>query len=161
MTNTILAEFYKERREDLLRRLNYGAGSPEAAEDVLQEAFVRALIYWDTFNPEHKELGAWFNTIMRNSLRDFKREEWLFGMGEEFDEELYDPQEMPINESELVKKIYELVDDKIADHQEILLLYFEKHYSPKDIANITEFKVKTIKQVVWRFKTEVIERYGT
>jgi len=161
LTNTILAEFYKERREDLLRRLNYGAGSPEAAEDVLQEAFVRALIYWDTFNPEHKELGAWFNTIMRNSLRDFKREEWLFGMGEEFDEELCDPQEMPINESELVKKIYELVDDKIADHQEILLLYFEKHYSPKDIANITEFKVKTIKQVVWRFKTEVIERYGT
>lgn len=161
MTNKVLEEFYKERREDLLRRLAYGAGSPEAAEDVLQEAFVRALTYWDTFDPQHKELGAWFNTIMKNALKDFKREEWLFGMGEEFDEEQYDPQEMPVNETELVKKIYEMVDGKIEDHQEILLLYFEKHYSPKDIANITNYKVKTIKQVVWRFKTEVIERYGT
>lgn len=161
MTNKVLEEFYKERREDLLRRLAYGAGSPEAAEDVLQEAFVRALTYWDTFDPQHKELGAWFNTIMKNALKDFNREEWLFGMGEEFDEEQYDPQEMPVNETELVKKIYEMVDGKIEDHQEILLLYFEKHYSPKDIANITNYKVKTIKQVVWRFKTEVIERYGT
>lgn len=161
MTNKVLEEFYKERREDLLRRLAYGAGSPEAAEDVLQEAFVRALTYWDTFDPQHKELGAWFNTIMKNALKDFKREEWLFGMGEEFDEEQYDPQEMPVNETELVKKIYEMVDGKIEDHQEILLLYFEKNYSPKDIANITNYKVKTIKQVVWRFKTEVIERYGT
>lgn len=161
MMNEILDKFYRAERDNLLRRLNYGAGSPEAAEDVLQEAFVRALIYWDTFDPTNKELGAWFNTIMRNALRDFKREEWLFGMGEEFDEELYDPQEMPIKEQEVIKKIYELVDGKIEDHQEILLLYFEKHYSPKDIANITTAKVKTIKQVVWRFKTEVIERYGT
>jgi RNA polymerase sigma factor (sigma-70 family) len=159
--NEILGEFYKENRDLLLRRLSYGAGSPEAAEDVLQEAFVRALVYQTTFNPAQKELGAWFNTIMKNALRDFKREEWLFGMGEEFDEELYDPQEMPLKEDELVKKIYELVDEKIEDHQEILLLYFEKHYSPKDIANITTAKVKTIKQVIWRFKTEVIERHGT
>lgn len=158
--NEVLGKFYEVERDNLLRRLNYGAGSPSNAEDVLQEAFVRALIYWDTFDPERKELGAWFNTIMRNALRDFKREEWLFGMGEEFDEEQYDPQEMPVNESELVKKIYEMVDGKIDDHQEILLLYFEKHYSPKDIANITNFKVKTIKQVVWRFKNEVLERYG-
>lgn len=159
--NDDFGKFYAENRDDLVRRLTYGAGSPEVAEDVLQEASVRALIYWDAFNPEQKELGAWFSTILRNSLRDYKRAEWLFGMGEEFDEELYDPQEMPIDESELVKKIYDMVDEKIEDHQEVLLLYFEKHYSPKDIANITQFKVKTIKQVIWRFKNEVIERYGT
>lgn len=159
--NEVFGKFYEDNRNDLVRRLAYGAGSPEAAEDVLQEASVRALVYWDTYNPEQKELGAWFSTILKNALRDYKRAEWLFGMGEEFDEEQYDPQEMPIDETELVKKIYSMIDDKIEDHQEVLLLYFEKHYSPQDIANITEFKVKTIKQVVWRFKSEVIERYGT
>lgn len=159
--NEILGKFYEENRDVLLRRLAYAAGSPQAAEDVLQEAFVRALVYQDNFDPKQKELGAWFNTIMKNALRDFKRTEWLFGMGEEFDEDKYDPQEMDIKEVELVKKIYEVVDDKIEDHQEILLLYFEKHYSPKDITNVTGFKVKTVKQVIWRFKTEVIERYGT
>lgn len=159
--NEVFGKFYEDNRDDLVRRLTYGAGSPEAAEDVLQEASVRALIYWDTFCPEQKELGAWFSTILKNALRDYKRAEWLFGMGEEFDEELYDPQEMAVGETELVRRIYEMVDQKIEDHQEVLLLYFEKHYSPKDIANITEFKVKTIKQVIWRFKSEVIERYGT
>ena len=161
MTNLVLEEFYKERRDDLVRRLSYGAGTQWNAEDVLQEAFVRALTYWDTFDPEHKELGAWFSTILKNSLRDFKRDEWLFGMGEEFDEEQYDPQEMTLKEDELIRKIYELVDGKIEPHQEILLLYFDKHYSPKDIANITPYKVKTVKQVVLRFKAEVKERYGT
>lgn len=158
--NEVLGRFYVDNRDNLLRRLSYGAGTQWNAEDVLQEAFVRALTYWDTFDPDNKELGAWFSTILKNSLRDFKRDEWLFGMGEEFDEEQYDPQEMPIGEVELVKKIYEMVDGKTDNHQEILLLYFDKHYSPKDIANVTTEKVKTIKQVVWRFKTEVIERYG-
>lgn len=161
MTNKVLEEFYKERRDDLVRRLGYGAGTQWNAEDVLQEAFVRALTYWDTFDPNQKELGAWFSTILKNSLRDFKRDEWLFGMGEEFDEEQYDPQEMNIKEEELIRKIYELVDGKIEPHQEVLLLYFEKHYSPRDIAMISPYKVKTIKQVILRFKAEVKERYGT
>lgn len=159
--NEVLSKFYEENRDNLLRRISFRAGSPENAEDILQEAFVRALTYWDTFNPEVKSLGAWFNTILKNASTDFKRQEWLFGMGEEFDEEQYEPQEMSIKEVDLVKKIYEMVDGKIDNHQEILLLYYEKHYSPKDIANITDAKVKTIKQVIWRFKTEVIERYGT
>lgn len=159
--NDVFGRFYKDNRDDLVRRLAYGAGSPEAAEDVLQEASVRALTYWDTFNPEQKELGAWFSTILKNALRDYKRAEWLFGMGEEFDEELYDPQEMPLDETELVRQIYAMIDGKIEDHQEILLLYFEKHYSPRDIANVTTHKVKTINQVVWRFKGEVLARHGT
>ncbi|MND20306.1 RNA polymerase sigma factor SigX [compost metagenome] len=158
--NEVLERFYIERREDLLRRLNYGAGTPENAEDILQEAFVRALTYWDTFDPENKELGAWFSTILKNSLRDFKRDEWLFGMGEEFDEEQYDPQEMPLPETELIKQIYEMVDGKGESQQEVLLLYFDKHYSIKDIHNITGQKYKTVEQIVVRFKKEVKEKYA-
>lgn len=159
--NEVFAKFYEENRSDLVRRLAYGAGSPEAAEDVLQEASLRALIYWDAFDPNQKELGAWFSTILRNALRDHKRAEWLFGMGEEFDEELYDPQEMPIEETELVRQIYAMIDGKIEDHQEILLLFFEKHYSLRDISNLTEHKWETVKKVLTRFKAEVIARYGT
>lgn len=159
--NEVFGKFYIESRDDLVRRLAYGAGSPEGAEDVLQEASVRALLYWDAFNPEQKELGAWFSTILRNSLRDFRRAEWLFGMAEEFDEELYDPQEMPVDETELVRQIYAMIGDKIEDHQEILLLHFEKHYLPRDIANLTQFKLTHVKQVLRRFKAEVIAQYGS
>lgn len=158
--NEVIERFYIERREDLLRRLTYGAGTPENAEDILQEAFVRALTYWDTFDPEHKELGAWFSTILKNSLRDFKRDEWLFGMGEEFDEELYDPQEMPIAETELVRQIYEMVEEKIDSQREVLLLYFDKHYGLKDIHNITGQKLESVRKIVHRFKKEVKEKYA-
>jgi RNA polymerase sigma factor (sigma-70 family) len=159
--NEVFGKFYADNRDDLVRRLTYGAGSPEGAEDVLQEASVRALIYWDAFNPEQKELGAWFSTILRNALRDYKRAEWLFGMGEEFDEEQYDPQEMPVDETELVRQIYAMIDGKMEDHQEILLLYFEKHYLPREIECLTNHKWQTIKKVIVRFKEEVIARYGT
>ena len=159
--NEALERYYRDERDNLLRRLNFGAGTPENAEDVLQEAFVRALTYWNTFDPENKELGAWFSTILKNSLRDFKRDEWLFGMGEEFDEELYDPQEMPVEEGELIRQIYELVDGKIESQKEILLLYFDKHYGLKDIHNITGQSRENVKKVVHRFKQEVKEKYGT
>lgn len=160
MTNVDLERFYIAERENLLRRLSYSAGTPEAAEDVLQEAFVRALTYWNTFDPANKELGAWFSTILKNSLRDFKRDEWLFGMGEEFDEELYDPQEMAVPEGELIRQIYDMVEEKVPNQKEILLLHFEKNYSPKDIHNITGLKVSTVSQVIWRFKKEVKDKYG-
>ncbi|MNQ77618.1 RNA polymerase sigma factor [compost metagenome] len=158
--NEVLERYYRDERENLLRRLNFGAGTPENAEDVLQEAFVRALTYWDTFDPKNKELGAWFSTILKNSLRDFKRAEWLFGMGEEFDEELYDPQEMEIPEDELIRQIYELVDGKEDGQREVLLLYFEKHYKFKDIQNITGYKYNTIHSIVRRFKVEVKDKYA-
>lgn len=158
--NEVLERYYRDERENLLRRLNFGAGTPENAEDVLQEAFVRALTYWDTFDPENKELGAWFSTILKNSLRDFKRDEWLFGMGEEFDEELYDPQEMPITEDELVRQIYDMVEEKADSQKEVLLLFFEKHYGLKDIHNITGQSYHTVHSIVRRFKKEVQDKYG-
>lgn len=158
--NEVLERYYKEERENLLRRLNFGAGTPENAEDVLQEAFVRALVYWDTFDPENKTLGAWFSTILKNSLRDFKRDEWLFGMGEEFDEELYDPQEMTLPETELIRQIYDMVDEKNDAQQEVLLLYFEKHYGLMDIHKITGVSYHTVHSIVKRFKVEVKEKYA-
>ena len=158
--NKELEAYYVAERDNLLRRLNFSAGTPENAEDILQEAFTRALTYWDTFDPANKELGAWFSTILKNSMRDFKRDEWLFGMGEEFDEELYDPQEMEIPEGELLRQIYEMVDSKGDAQKEILLLYFEKHYKFKDIQNITGLKYRTVRGVVERFKVEVKDKYA-
>lgn len=155
--NEVLERYYRDERDNLLRRLNFGAGTPENAEDVLQEAFVRALTYWETFDPDHKELGAWFSTILKNCLRDFKRDEWLYGMGEDVDEvELLVEDEV----ADIAKQLRSLMDGKSEEHQEILSLYFEKNYSPKDIANITTTKVKTIKQIIWRFATEAKEKYG-
>ena len=158
--NKELEAYYIAERDNLLRRLNFSAGTPENAEDIVQEAFTRALTYWDTFDPANKTIGAWFSTILKNASRDFKRDEWLFGMCEEFDEELYDPQEMAIPEDELIRQIYEMVDSKEVNQQEILLLYFEKHYSLKDIQNITGQKYLTINMTVHRFKQEVKGKYA-
>ncbi|MNK81652.1 hypothetical protein D3C87_1014030 [compost metagenome] len=67
---------------------------------------------------------------------------------------------MPLPETELIKQIYEMVDGKGESQQEVLLLYFDKHYSIKDIHNITGQKYKTVEQIVVRFKKEVKEKYA-
>lgn len=155
-----LETYYIDERENLLRRIGFGAGTPENAEDILQEAFARALQYWKTYDASNKELGAWFSRILTNALRNFKTDEKKYGMCEEFDEELYDPQEMIVKDREVIKKIYELIDSKQEHHQEILTLYYKHHYTVTDISRITDQKVKTVKQVVWRFKQEVLKEYA-
>lgn len=158
--NKAIEAYYIAEREDLVRRMTNPAGDVNAAEDVVQEAFVRALLYWGSFNPEEKELGAWFSTILKNSLRDYKRQEWLFGMAEEFDEEHYEPIEMDVSEGELVKQIGRVVNTKDGDLQEVLKLYYLKQYLPMDIAKITGIKLQTIKKTIWRFNKTIKEQHA-
>lgn len=50
---------------------------PADAEDALQEAFIKAYIYLDSFSPKYR-FYTWFSTIVRNvALSQLRARDWL------------------------------------------------------------------------------------
>lgn len=65
---------YRERRPSLLAWARRHAPDMETAEDVLQDAFIRALANADALSPV-RDLAAWIFSAMRNRLVDLWRGE--------------------------------------------------------------------------------------
>jgi len=55
--NKQLERFYKTNYLTLIKRVSHRAGGPYNAEDVVQEAFVRALKYWGHSSQTRKSWG--------------------------------------------------------------------------------------------------------
>lgn len=152
-------KFFDKEYRTLVNRVKKRAGSPENAEDVVQEAFTRACQYLNSFDPNKKEFGAWFNTILNNALRDFKRDEMNYGMGMEFNEEESEGVEFRVTDKETSNEIRKEIKKKGALSREILHLYFNLDYTPKDIQKATSFPKGTILSTITRFKNEMKEKY--
>lgn len=138
-----LEAFYVENRQVLIKRLSYRAGSPEGAEDVLHEAFARAMQYWSSFNPRNNTIGAWFNTIMNNALTDYKRIERSGGTFVEVEEEHFEPVEFTGTEEETIRQVVEYIDQQPPEVSAILTLYFLKEYKPRDIQKVLNVSRRT------------------
>ncbi|MDB4302043.1 sigma-70 family RNA polymerase sigma factor [bacterium] len=154
----ILEAYYKDNFSTLVIKQSRRAGSPENAEDVVQEAFAKALKHIDKYDP-NKPFEGWFVTILNNSLRDFKRDERNYGMGLEFDEDLHELE--PCYEgNELSNIVAHEIKQKQRPTRDILHLYFVREYKPSEICDVLSIPNKTIRMAVLRFKAMLIGKYG-
>lgn len=158
--NNTLEDFFSANYRKLVARTKGRAGTPENAEDIVQESFVRALKYWGSFDPAHKELGAWFNTILNNATKAYMKVENNFGMSMEFDENDVEPEQFKPTDVRLIKRIESDIAKKSLQSQEVLSLYFLHDYSVQAIMEVTDIDAKSIKNRVTRFKAELNNRYG-
>lgn len=157
--NEALETYFKKEYNKLCKKVARRAGSPENAEDVVQEAFYRAIKYWDSYNPE-TNIGAWFNTILNNACKDKMKDERMAGATVEFEEELFDGVEMSQTDANTVEHIQKLIRSKGYPLSEVLRLYYEKGYKSIEIKEILDVEYGTVRQAVWRFKEEVKEKIG-
>jgi RNA polymerase sigma factor (sigma-70 family) len=139
------------------------AGSRDAGEDVVQEAYMRAWKYKGSYNPNKAKLNTWFNTILYNSLRDYKKLDKLGGV-------VVDNKTDEIEEHVPYEKVQEhllLVWGEINEMKghkrikRILYLFYILGYTSKEISeieeNVTQSNVTTISN---RFKKLVADRHG-
>lgn len=150
-----IEQFYQDNRNRLVKILTHRAGSPENAEDVIQESFTRAMTYWSSFDPERQKIGAWFNTIMNNALKDFKRDERSGGTFVELEEEHHESFTLSETNEDTIKRIKDAITAKSGDEKDILDLYFLKQYKPREITCVVETNSKRISYVVNNFRLEM------
>ncbi len=66
--------FYRENYKKQVKKIGYMLGGDwVSAEDVVQEAYIRAVKYGDSYSEERSSLKTWFNTILYNSFRDWQK----------------------------------------------------------------------------------------
>jgi RNA polymerase sigma factor (sigma-70 family) len=153
----LVDKHYRENHDRLVKAYTRFIQHKERAEDVIQEAYLRALSFWEAYDPE-RPFDKWFNSIIASALRDNKRTETMHGMVDI--KEAYD---IPIKAAAIPAVILRQVTDRINTKGEqeaaILRLTLFDHYRPGEISQLVRLSSGAIRQIVHRFREEIKRDY--
>lgn len=152
-----IEQHYKEHSHKFLKRLTFRCGNEWDAQDILHDAYERALKYKNSFNGESFE--AWFNTIVNNALKEHKNASKGFATSV-FEEEEEEGTPCPQYGEQVLREIHQLIKAKAPVQKEVLSLHFQQDYSAIDISRITEYTYSNCHQIIRRFREELKEKYG-
>src|SRR3546814_15218451 len=65
--NKVIDAYYRENYDALVKRLSYRLGTRENAEDTVQEAFTRAVKYYESCSVD---FDRWFKALLANAVKD-------------------------------------------------------------------------------------------
>jgi RNA polymerase sigma factor (sigma-70 family) len=118
------------------------------AEDVLQEAMLRAYRYYDAGGRDN--VRAWLLTIVRNTFYTLRKQGPAASLLDEFDETIHAADDdVPTPESQLlrdadVKQIHDAIEQLPVEFREVLVLREFEECSYKEIVDITGLKMGTV-----------------
>ena|SRR5690606_24505179 len=129
------------------------------SEDVVHDAYERALKYFDSFTGDAADFENWFSLILKNAFKDYcKFEKGLSTVDlDEFD---FQGAECSGIYDRMFVEVDKLIEKKPEHHAEILRMYFKFQYTAMDISKITPNTYKNVHQVITRFKDELRKLYG-
>lgn len=156
--NEVIEAHYKENYRKLCLIYRFRCNDETACEDVVQEAYYRAIKYFDNYD-NTKDFNAWFYRIIGNAFNDWRNEERGV-IKEEFEEQHEEGIPCSFYKERVVKEINSRIDEMKDNQKEVLSLYFRKGYGPTDIAAITPNTRHAVMMMITRFKKELKELYG-
>jgi RNA polymerase sigma factor (sigma-70 family) len=156
---TELEMYYRDNFDTIVKKLTRRAGSPHNAEDIAQEAFARALRFYDAYDSS-RPFEGWFVNILNNSLREFKVAERNYGMSRqsmaEQTEEQYEGDSLPQMYREEVSEMIE----KSGEDKEILRLYFLIGYKTGEIVKVLDERYRRVLYVTELFRAKLESKYA-
>lgn len=151
-----LEEMYTQTKDGHVKMMSrILKGDYAAAEDVVQEAYCRALAYWGSYDPKRGPMKPWFNRILFNALRDIQRE---YNNRPTEDSEAFSAEDILPNPTHSYDNIIELIDTcHNTDHQRILYLFFVLGYNSREISQIEDKMTQTnVTTILNRFKDSLV-----
>ena len=143
--------FVDNYREYLAMAKRFTDRDEYLAEDIVQEAFARALKYRKSFNNSYGTLEDWFRGILYKAGLDFKSEERMSGMTREVKE--WDLS-TDVETGKLKKMLQELSSEVAlltGQNKHICHLYFLCGYKPREICEVLNVPNSTVHVSVYRF----------
>lgn len=153
----LIEQHYINNQRKLLKRMSFRAGTEWDAQDVVQEAYARAIKYFKSFDGSN--FDRWFNTILNNTLREYKNTEKGFS-STTFEEEEMGGTPCTHFPDRIVAEINDLIATKSKTQIEVLTMWFNHEYSAVDISRITDLSYSASHQIIQRFRNELKELYG-
>ena len=120
------------------------------AEDVVQEAFLRALKYFGGFRGEADQSCAWLLAIVRNTTHTWQRRHRADASTAEFDETVHseaitdeDPGSV-LSRRDLRETLADVLDRLPPDFREVIVLREVEGLSYKEISEVVDVPVGTV-----------------
>jgi RNA polymerase sigma-70 factor (ECF subfamily) len=135
------------------------------AEDALQEAFVKAYVYLDSYNPRYR-FYTWFATIVRNvALSHLRARDWLVTP---LTDELAIPVRSIVEDSPelaaLASSRAEIIRDAVSAlperYRRVLILRYWHDLTYEEIASVTEQSMGAVKTQIHRAKRLLADGVG-
>ena len=151
--NNKFEKHWRENYDKLVRRIHYR--NCDVPEDVVQEAFYRAMKYYDSESPYAKdetEFITWFNTILNNTLRTMRRQEQNKGMikdGKDVDtiEEVVD-----IVGKDILVSLSSMPEGR---DKQIIIMYYILGFKTKDISDYLNMGHSNVRMILLRWRNEI------
>lgn len=131
--------------------------NPTDAEDALQEAFLKAYVYLDSYSPRYR-FYTWFSTIARNvALSHLKARDWFVTP---LEDDLARPVRSVLEDSPelaaLAASRHEMVRDAVnvlpERYRRVLVLRYWHDLSYDEIAEVTHQSLGAVKTQLFRAK---------
>lgn len=130
------------------------------AEEIVQEAYSRALKYKDSYNARFGNTEQWFSNILYRCGIEFKKAELDKGMVREVkDSDLVTHEDFG-RDLRLMAELDDNLNTLGPMARHICYLYFVRGYKPREIVDITGYKNNTVRHSVREFALKMKEKYG-
>jgi RNA polymerase sigma factor (sigma-70 family) len=133
------------------------------AEDAVQEAYLRALKYFDSY--DGRDPRAWLLVIVRNTCISTFQKDFHHGH-EEFDEQVHSPRaSLPEAEANLMREsriaqFQNVLEQLSLEHREVLALRELEELSYKEIATMLDIPVGTVMSRLTRGRRQLVEFFN-
>lgn len=155
--NILIEKHYRSNFNALRNRVSRRAESRHNAEDVVQNAYVNALTYQDTYD-DKLSFDKWFSRILSNSLKKYKRDHRMAGMVVDIrDMDILPAPSISQMDKNLLIKIKTMIDREPENKATILHLHFLKQYKPSEICDIVPETNGAIRNIIYRFRKTLVE----
>lgn len=148
-----IEELYTKNKEKYIRSIRKILRNNESkAEDIVQNAFVRAIEYWPTYDPSRSKVENWFSRILFNELNRYIRKDRKHN-AEDIDKYYFIE---GVDYNEILENYYTInsiissIQDKFIG--QILRCIYLQGYSVREASKMCHTSESNIKQVCKRFR---------
>ena len=136
--------------------------NPDDVDDMLQEAFMKAFVNIDRYNPDY-DFGAWICTIAKNTFVDFNRSRKSKALNPDNNLPLDSrhtnsaqataptPEESIINAQQRAQ-IERYIATLPEDYRHLFIMRFVEEYTYEEIAETLQMKLGTVKTRIFRVR---------
>lgn len=155
--NEMINSHFRSNYTKLVKRMRNRVpdNSTALAEEVVQEAYARAMKYYRSYDAEQSEFDTWFNSILNNALNVCKNEEGDRGVTHTLEDNTED---IRINKKdrELHSYILKEIDSCKQREREVLKLFFIHGFKSKDVAEFCNKSHTAVRQTIFRFRERMV-----
>lgn len=148
----MLEEYYKKSKDQHVSNIRKRLSSnKEEAEDIVQNAFIQALIYFHNYDVKKGKIANWFSKILYRSFLNYKKKETNFIpiSNCHYLEDDIDYNLLWENKWAIQKKINQ---ESVLEKRKVLSCYFLQGYSSPEISSLSPYTETNIRQICHQFR---------